>query len=186
MTSHLESCKAHAEERMKQLRVVMQRMKEAPDDVTVLFGGDTNLRDPEASRPSSPKVLVGDQVRSVTSLCPRPRWPRWVCRPVCVTYGSDSESRNTVATRGTPKPTATRLFVMWAAAVLTGFTSAQRPRTASLAWRLITWPLWVLRSWTVDATPVTTGESIVASLLLRKASDKVLYFISFNSIFCSC
>lgn len=49
MTSHLESCKGHAEERMKQLRTVMQRMREAPDDVTVLFGGDTNLRDTEVS-----------------------------------------------------------------------------------------------------------------------------------------
>lgn len=49
MTSHLESCKGHAGERMKQLRVVMQRMREAPDDVTVLFGGDTNLRDTEVS-----------------------------------------------------------------------------------------------------------------------------------------
>lgn len=47
MTSHLESCKGHAEERMNQLRVVMQRMREAPDNVTVLFGGDTNLRDTE-------------------------------------------------------------------------------------------------------------------------------------------
>lgn len=49
MTSHLESCKGHAEERMKQLQVVMRRMREAPDDVTVLFGGDTNLRDSEVS-----------------------------------------------------------------------------------------------------------------------------------------
>lgn len=47
MTSHLESCKGHADERMKQLRVVMQRMREAPENVTVLFGGDTNLRDTE-------------------------------------------------------------------------------------------------------------------------------------------
>lgn len=47
MTSHLESCKGHAEERMKQLRLVMQRMRDAPEDVTVLFGGDTNLRDTE-------------------------------------------------------------------------------------------------------------------------------------------
>lgn len=47
MTSHLESCKAHSQERMKQLRVVTQRLREAPDDVTVLFGGDTNLRDTE-------------------------------------------------------------------------------------------------------------------------------------------
>lgn len=49
MTSHLESCKGHAQERMKQLHTVMQRMKDAPDDVGVLFGGDTNLRDTEVS-----------------------------------------------------------------------------------------------------------------------------------------
>ncbi|XP_055013643.1 tyrosyl-DNA phosphodiesterase 2 isoform X2 [Boleophthalmus pectinirostris] len=47
MTSHLESCKGHAEERMKQLRLVMQKTTDAPDDVTVVFGGDTNLRDTE-------------------------------------------------------------------------------------------------------------------------------------------
>lgn len=44
MTSHFESCKANAEERMRQLQLVMRKMSEAPDDVTVLFGGDTNLR----------------------------------------------------------------------------------------------------------------------------------------------
>lgn len=47
MTSHLESCKANAGERMRQLRMVMKKMTEVPDDVTVLFGGDTNLRDAE-------------------------------------------------------------------------------------------------------------------------------------------
>lgn len=83
---------------------------------------------------------VAHRVWNVTALCPRPRWPRWVSRPVCVTYGSDSGSRNTVATRGTPKPTATRPLVTSAAAALTGSTSAQLPRTASRAWRLITWP----------------------------------------------
>lgn len=72
MTSHLESCKGHAEERMKQLRVAMRRMTEAPDDVTALFGGDTNLRDPEASGPRYPKVLVGHRVWNVTALCPAP------------------------------------------------------------------------------------------------------------------
>lgn len=49
MTSHFESCKANATERMRQLRMVMKRMSEAPDDETVLFGGDTNLRDYEVS-----------------------------------------------------------------------------------------------------------------------------------------
>ncbi|XP_047461417.1 tyrosyl-DNA phosphodiesterase 2-like [Mugil cephalus] len=57
MTSHFESCKGHAEERMKQLRVVMQRMKDAPDDVTVLFGGDTNLRDPEVAKVGLPSTV---------------------------------------------------------------------------------------------------------------------------------
>ncbi|ROK35773.1 Tyrosyl-DNA phosphodiesterase 2 [Anabarilius grahami] len=47
MTSHLESCKNQSEERMKQLRVILQKMKEAPEDATVIFAGDTNLRDTE-------------------------------------------------------------------------------------------------------------------------------------------
>ena len=47
MTSHFESCKAHAAERMRQLNLVMRKMTHEPDDVTVLFGGDTNLRDTE-------------------------------------------------------------------------------------------------------------------------------------------
>ncbi|KAL4629949.1 tyrosyl-DNA phosphodiesterase 2-like [Arapaima gigas] len=50
MTSHLESCKDQAKERMNQLSVVLKRIKEAPDNVTVLFGGDTNLRDPEVAK----------------------------------------------------------------------------------------------------------------------------------------
>ncbi|XP_060949081.1 tyrosyl-DNA phosphodiesterase 2-like [Limanda limanda] len=54
MTSHFESCKAHSAERMKQLRVVKQRMKGAPYDVTVLFGGDTNLRDYELTKVGLP------------------------------------------------------------------------------------------------------------------------------------
>ena len=49
MTSHLESCKAQAGERMKQLKLIMQKISEAPNNVTVLFGGDTNLRDAEVS-----------------------------------------------------------------------------------------------------------------------------------------
>ncbi|MEQ2202431.1 Tyrosyl-DNA phosphodiesterase 2 [Xenoophorus captivus] len=43
------SCKSNSVERMRQLRVVMKKMSKAPDDVTVLFGGDTNLRDYEVA-----------------------------------------------------------------------------------------------------------------------------------------
>lgn len=49
MTSHLESCKDQAAERMKQLKVVLQNIKEEPDNMTVIFGGDTNLRDSEVN-----------------------------------------------------------------------------------------------------------------------------------------
>ncbi|XP_012678305.2 tyrosyl-DNA phosphodiesterase 2 isoform X1 [Clupea harengus] len=47
MTSHLESGKASSQERMNQLRRVWKRMREAPDDHAVIFGGDSNLRDRE-------------------------------------------------------------------------------------------------------------------------------------------
>ncbi|XP_075950915.1 tyrosyl-DNA phosphodiesterase 2-like [Anarhichas minor] len=54
MTSHFESCKANAGERMRQLRLVIRRMAKMPDDVTVLFGGDTNLRDAEVAKVGLP------------------------------------------------------------------------------------------------------------------------------------
>ncbi|XP_061521599.1 tyrosyl-DNA phosphodiesterase 2 [Phycodurus eques] len=49
MTSHLESCKGQSGKRMTQLHEVMRRMREAPDDVSVVFAGDTNLRDAEVA-----------------------------------------------------------------------------------------------------------------------------------------
>lgn len=57
MTSHLESNKANAAERMRQLRLVMKKMARAPDDVTVLFGGDTNLRDAEVAKVGLPDCV---------------------------------------------------------------------------------------------------------------------------------
>ncbi|XP_072536188.1 tyrosyl-DNA phosphodiesterase 2 isoform X2 [Salminus brasiliensis] len=50
MTSHLESVKTSSQERCNQLRRVWKRMKEAPDGQTVIFGGDTNLRDWEVKK----------------------------------------------------------------------------------------------------------------------------------------
>ncbi|KAF5905716.1 tyrosyl-DNA phosphodiesterase 2-like isoform X1 [Clarias magur] len=50
MTSHLESLKANSQERLNQLRRVWKRMREAPDSQTVIFGGDTNLRDWEMKK----------------------------------------------------------------------------------------------------------------------------------------
>lgn len=50
MTSHLESCKTGSQERLNQLRRVWKWMKETPEDHTVIFGGDTNLRDWEVKK----------------------------------------------------------------------------------------------------------------------------------------
>ncbi|KAM3834007.1 tyrosyl-DNA phosphodiesterase 2-like [Diretmus argenteus] len=58
MTSHFESCKENGEERMEQLRLVMKRMREAPDNVNVLFGGDTNLRDTEVAKVGLPSGVL--------------------------------------------------------------------------------------------------------------------------------
>lgn len=49
MTSHLESTRGHAKERMNQLKMVLKKMQEAPESASVIFAGDTNLRDPEVS-----------------------------------------------------------------------------------------------------------------------------------------
>ncbi|CAK6980111.1 tyrosyl-DNA phosphodiesterase 2-like [Scomber scombrus] len=57
MTSHLESCQENAVERMRQLRLVMKRMRDAPDDVIVLFGGDTNLMDCEVAEVGLPSSV---------------------------------------------------------------------------------------------------------------------------------
>ncbi|ELW68780.1 Tyrosyl-DNA phosphodiesterase 2 [Tupaia chinensis] len=50
MTSHLESTRGHAKERMNQLKIVLQKMEEAPASATVIFAGDTNLRDQEVTK----------------------------------------------------------------------------------------------------------------------------------------
>lgn len=50
MTSHLESTRGHAEERASQFKAVLQRMQEAPAAATVIFAGDTNLRDQEVAK----------------------------------------------------------------------------------------------------------------------------------------
>ncbi|XP_017296989.1 tyrosyl-DNA phosphodiesterase 2-like [Kryptolebias marmoratus] len=57
MTSHFESCKANSAERMRQLGLVMKMMSKAPDDETVLFGGDTNLRDYEVASVGIPSSV---------------------------------------------------------------------------------------------------------------------------------
>ncbi|CAH2284493.1 tyrosyl-DNA phosphodiesterase 2 [Pelobates cultripes] len=50
MTSHLESTKDHSKERLAQLHVLLKKMQEAPLSATVIYGGDTNLRDSEVQK----------------------------------------------------------------------------------------------------------------------------------------
>ncbi|NXH65909.1 TYDP2 phosphodiesterase, partial [Hydrobates tethys] len=50
MTSHLESTKNHSKERMKQLQIVLNKMQKESESTTVIFGGDTNLRDSEVTK----------------------------------------------------------------------------------------------------------------------------------------
>ncbi|XP_015450936.1 tyrosyl-DNA phosphodiesterase 2 isoform X2 [Pteropus alecto] len=50
MTSHLESTSGHAKERMNQLKMVLKKMQEAPESASVIFAGDTNLRDQEVTK----------------------------------------------------------------------------------------------------------------------------------------
>ena len=47
MTSHLESTASHFTERQRQLKLAFELMNKCPQDQTVIFGGDLNLRDKE-------------------------------------------------------------------------------------------------------------------------------------------
>ena len=49
LTSHLESTKEYHEERRHQLETAFNQMLASPQDRTVVFGGDLNLRDKEVS-----------------------------------------------------------------------------------------------------------------------------------------
>ncbi|XP_072880130.1 tyrosyl-DNA phosphodiesterase 2 [Hemitrygon akajei] len=60
MTSHLESTKEHSKERIKQLKTVLKKMNEIPEHATVIFGGDTNLRDSEVKRLGGLPAKISD------------------------------------------------------------------------------------------------------------------------------
>ncbi|XP_041931595.1 tyrosyl-DNA phosphodiesterase 2 [Alosa sapidissima] len=60
MTSHFESCKNQSVERMNQLKLMFQKMRNVPEKTTVIFGGDTNLRDAEVAKVGGLPVGVCD------------------------------------------------------------------------------------------------------------------------------
>lgn len=69
MTSHLESTKNYRAERIGQLQTVLTSITEQPEQATVVFGGDTNLRDSEL------KSIGGlpDGVMDAWEMCGRPK-----------------------------------------------------------------------------------------------------------------
>uniref|UniRef100_A0A8C4Q5B9 Tyrosyl-DNA phosphodiesterase 2 n=1 Tax=Eptatretus burgeri TaxID=7764 RepID=A0A8C4Q5B9_EPTBU len=74
MTSHLESTRACAKERQKQLKCLLEKIHLAPQSSAVIFAGDTNLRDKEVSE-------IGGLP--------------WRMRDMWVTLGSSSETQYT-------------------------------------------------------------------------------------------
>ena len=49
LNTHLESTAEHADERMRQLEKCFDIMTKRPEDRTVIFGGDLNMRDKEVT-----------------------------------------------------------------------------------------------------------------------------------------
>ncbi|XP_065686762.1 tyrosyl-DNA phosphodiesterase 2 [Patagioenas fasciata] len=73
MTSHLESTKDHSKERMKQLKIVLNKMQKESESTTVIFGGDTNLRDSEVAKLGS----LPDNIMDIWEFLGKPQHCRY-------------------------------------------------------------------------------------------------------------
>ncbi|NWX26958.1 TYDP2 phosphodiesterase, partial [Notiomystis cincta] len=73
MTSHLESTKNHSKERIKQLQIVLNEMQKQSESTTVIFGGDTNLRDSEVTKLGE----LPDSVKDVWEFLGKPQHCRY-------------------------------------------------------------------------------------------------------------
>ncbi|XP_045717676.1 tyrosyl-DNA phosphodiesterase 2 isoform X2 [Phyllostomus hastatus] len=102
MTSHLESTREHAQERMNQLRTVLKRMQEAPESATVIFAGDTNLRDREVAQCGGLPGSISD----VWELLGRPKH----CQ-----YTWDTQANSNLGLRAVSKHRFDRIFLRAAA-----------------------------------------------------------------------
>lgn len=58
LTSHLESTKVAATERKRQLNQVFELIQSKDPSITIVFGGDLNLRDPEVRAVGTPVDVV--------------------------------------------------------------------------------------------------------------------------------
>ncbi|KAF4792327.1 Tyrosyl-DNA phosphodiesterase 2 [Turdus rufiventris] len=73
MTSHLESTKNHAKERIKQLQIVLNEMQKESETTTVIFGGDTNLRDSEVTKLGN----LPDNIKDIWEFLDKPQHCRY-------------------------------------------------------------------------------------------------------------
>ncbi|NXU62719.1 TYDP2 phosphodiesterase, partial [Horornis vulcanius] len=73
MTSHLESTKNHSQERIKQLQIVLNKMQKESESTTVIFGGDTNLRDSEVTKLGG----LPDNIKDVWEFLGKPQHCRY-------------------------------------------------------------------------------------------------------------
>ncbi|RMC15691.1 hypothetical protein DUI87_07894 [Hirundo rustica rustica] len=73
MTSHLESTKNHSKERIKQLQIVLNKMQKESESTTVIFGGDTNLRDSEVTKLGG----LPDNIKDVWEFLDKPQHCRY-------------------------------------------------------------------------------------------------------------
>ncbi|XP_036129586.1 tyrosyl-DNA phosphodiesterase 2 [Molossus molossus] len=102
MTSHLESTRGHAEERMNQFKVVLKKMQEAPESATVIFAGDTNLRDQEVTKCGGLPCNISDV------------W-EFLGKPKHCQYTWDTQMNSNLGIRATCKHRFDRIFFRAAA-----------------------------------------------------------------------
>lgn len=102
MNSHLESTREHAEDRASQFRMVLKKMQEAPESATVIFAGDTNLRDQEVTK-------CGGLPGSITDV-----W-EFLGKPKHCRYTWDTQANSNLGIRATCRHRFDRIFFRAAA-----------------------------------------------------------------------
>ncbi|XP_074061798.1 tyrosyl-DNA phosphodiesterase 2 [Macrotis lagotis] len=97
LNSHFESTRNHARERINQLKTVLKKMQEVPESITVIFGGDTNLRDHEVSKSGG----LPEKIMDVWEFLGKPEH----CR-----YTWDTQANTNLAIKATCKLRFDRIF----------------------------------------------------------------------------
>ncbi len=180
MTSHLESCKAGSQERLNQLRRVWKWMKDAPQDHTAIFGGDTNLRDWEVVYDTNMCLPWCSQnqnsILCQNAMCQfllRVYYDRWRssggCRMVSLMCGRCWENQRKADTPGTHPSMITMTFLILYACDSTECSSEQLQRMSNCSQKA--WPWLVWRSWSVTISSAITGASFVLSNLEHQKSN---------------